>query len=495
MERKLPNIQIKFGPVISEFIYSVMNGLAREFGVFGPRGEAKTIGAFGAMIHHSVEHEKHGYKLPVPWMGVTDFHRSHKEKTKPSLEKDFWQGAWRLHDDDRVAIYRDDKERVKLSLFGIEDQGAVDRVRKETCGYWVEEPAPATTGPGVDETTWNTGITSQRIQTHAKIAMFSTNYPDEDHWCWTRMNPHPSKKWGFNPADETRMYFRVPKGDNEYVSDADRREWAHALRDRPDLVARLIEGKPGSVQLGKSVAVYYIDGKPAGFNESKHVSTDRVRPIKNQPIYIGLDFGHTPAAIIGQFYRGQILVLAALPCEFGGIRQHLESSVIPWLRENAPWAVNDMHMIPGAYDPAGNTEEQADTDQSPIAVINEMLPGFWEEGPISWEGRKGPLFTAFNRAIGGEAALRIDPVDALPLIKALNGRWYYKTDRNGKVIADKPYKDNHPWSDLGDAFCYMLGRMGPSTVRTYKAPIIQPGSYDPRVAVSIVKTDFDIRRM
>jgi hypothetical protein len=46
-------------------------------------------------------------------------------------------------------------------------------------------------------------------------------------------------------------------------------------------------------------------------------------------------------------------------------------------------------------------------------------------------------------------------VDARPLIQALNGWWYYTQDRLGAVIRDIP-KKNRPWSDLGDAFCYLL---------------------------------------
>ena len=54
------------------------------------------------------------------------------------------------------------------------------------------------------------------------------------------------------------------------------------------------------------------------------------------------------------------------------------------------------------------------------------------------------MLSLFNRGIAGEPALQIDPVDALPLIRALRGSWYY------------------PHSDIGDAFCYFVGRIAPS---------------------------------
>jgi hypothetical protein len=122
-------------------------------------------------------------------------------------------------------------------------------------------------------------------------------------------------------------------------------------------------------------------------------------------------------------------------------------------------------MILGGYDPSGNTGEQADIDQSPIAVLEELLPGDWLEGAVSWDGRKGPMLRSFNEGIAGEPALQIDPVDGFPLIKALRGAWYYPTDKFGKVSRDLPKKPNHPHEDTGDAFCYFVGRIAPGYER------------------------------
>jgi hypothetical protein len=63
-------------------------------------------------------------------------------------------------------------------------------------------------------------------------------------------------------------------------------------------------------------------------------------------------------------------------------------------------------------------------------------------------------------------------VDGLLLIRALRGRWYFPTV-HGVVSRDLPVK-NHPWSDLGDSFAYLVGGIAPSreprdprTVPTY----------------------------
>lgn len=430
-----------------------------------------------AMIEHAQKHEEAGYDLPTTWMGITDTFESHKQKTIKSLENPLWKGIWKLSENKHLATCSiDGRVLVHLDLFGIEDEGAKDRVRREAHGAWWEEPAPAAVlvqSSGIDETSYMIGLTSLRMPSYCNPSLLTLNYPDEDHWTWKNFVEEPQ------PGTQ---YFRIPPG--ERASAEDRAEWTNALKNRPDLLRRLLEGKPGTVLLGDQVA--------DGFNEDRHVSVTRLKPIKGEPLFISLDFGHTPAAIIGQSWRGRKLVYAALPCARGGIRQHMRDSVLPWLTVNAPWAIRNESMIQGAYDVSGDTEEQADIDQSPMLVVMEMLPGFWEPGAVSWDGRKGPMLSLLNQAINGDPVLQIDPVDGKPLIQALSGRWYYPKDRLGKVSKDLPKKPNHPWEDLGDSFCYWVGRVAPYTgVERQPARIVS--GFDPRVPNVSIQTDFDSR--
>jgi hypothetical protein len=456
-------LRLEWTPTIKAFIRAVAKGLAPEVCVFGTRGDGKTMGAFGAMLAHAAEHQKAGYPLPTVWMGVADTFASHKIKTVPSLEDPMWKGCWRIHDSGHTAVAMvNGVEVVRLLLFGIEDQGAMDRVRMEVHGVWFEEPAPAAVlvqSSGVDLTAWSVALTSRRKGTqrladgttvpgsHCYPALITENYPDEDHWTWQRFLPQPGVS-GTHPDDTARMWFRVPPG--ERASATQRAEWAHALKDRPDVLRRLLEGMPGTIQMGAQVA--------QGFREDLHVSKDRLQPMQGEPFVFGQDFGHTPATIIGQVWRGQCRVLAALPCEHGGIKQHLDNTVIPWLQTKAPWVLRgSKQYVRGCYDVAGETGEQTDIEVDPVGMLEKKLGGLWYPGPIEWESRKGCLLQGIHRhAAPGVLSLVIDPIDGLPLIRALSGRWYYPQDRLGKVSRDFPKKPNHPWEDLGDSFIYWL---------------------------------------
>lgn len=435
-------VNLKIGPVALRFALAVINGTAKEIGVFSSRGEAKTITALAAMGGHAAKHSVSGHALPVKWLGVTETFAAHKAKTHESLQKDFWQGAWRLEDGGHKAILSDgESDGVLLDLFGVEDSGAIDRMRTESCCMWVDEPAPATTGPGVSEAAWETGLSSLRLASHSNVALFTSNLPEEVHWTWKRFAPTRGVA-GVHPEHKDRVWFRIPRGDNPHVTPQMRAEWEKNIT-RPDLRRRLILGEPGVIMLGKPVA--------QGFSLDEHVSQSPLRIVPREPIAVGFDFGLTPTAVIGQEIAGCVRVYFAVGLERGGIRQLIEGFVSPWLAKHAAG-----HELLVGYDPAGDVPEQTDIEQSPAMLIQEKLGCDMEAGPVSWESRKNALLTPLNRRNG----LLIDP-SCKDLIATLSTRWYYKENRMGGIISEKPSKD-HPWSDYGDALCYLLCRLGQS---------------------------------
>lgn len=479
--RLLPStLVLSYGPVVNQLVDAIATGVVDgipldEILCVGTRGDGKTFGALGGMLKHAGKHEAAGYELPTTWIGVTDTFASHKLKTIPTMQDPLWKGCWRMEDGGHTCLgVVGGRVYVKLHLFGIEDQGAMDRVRMECHGVWFEEPAPAAVlvqSTGVDETAWSIALTSRRKGygrgplneeipgSHFYPAVITENYPDEDHWTWQRFKPG-TKAVTRHPDDPARLSIRVPPG--ERASARQRAQWAHALRDRPDILKRLINGQPGTIMQGPQVA--------EGFREDLHVSRERVHPIENEPLLCGMDFGHTPTMILGQAYRGQRRIVASLTIERGGVKQLLEQEVLPWLSSRAPWALKRAGMIVGCYDPAGSTDEQSDIERDPLGELERLLPGLWFPGPVNWESRKHTLLSSMHHHYAaGKPSLVLDPIEAIGLIRALSGRWHYPQDRLGNVRKDAPKKPNHPWEDYGDAFIYWLWGLTsdtqPTTIR------------------------------
>jgi hypothetical protein len=437
---------------VSAFISAIQTGAAREVAAFGTRGDGKTQGAFGAMIAHAQAHQAAGCPLPTKWLGAADTFISHRNKTLDSLRDPMWAGCWELKDDGHQALFRvAGQTLVDLRLFGVEDQSGMDRLRAECHGLWFEEPAPSSVlvqSSGLSESAWALGMTSQRLPSHAHPAVMTLNYPDEDHWTWQRFveRQHPGT-----------AYFRIPPG--ERASATQRAEWERALANRPDLLRRLLAGQPGTVMLGEQVAV--------GFNEDAHAPKGLVlKPEPGVTLWIGQDGGLTPTSVIGQRLGPRVRVVGALTTEHGGIRQHVEYLLRPWLEEHAPWALRQPEAVVVMYDPSMNTDDPGDSESKPLRVMQSLIAGIYRPGPVNWSkkapNRKDPMLAIFNDMVQGTPALQIDPVKAKGLVRALRGGWHYPTDMQGKRSSDEPVK-SHPDSDFGDAFAYMVCGMRPTS--------------------------------
>lgn len=454
-----PPLELRFRSQVSAFISTAITATEPdEVAAFGTRGDGKTFGAFGVMIAHAQQHHAQGGELPTKWLGAADTFASHVAKTHESLMEPFWRGTWSLRDQGHIAVFTvDGTELVHLRLLGVEDQAGQDRLRAASHGLWFEEPAPSSVlvqSTGLSESSWGLGITSCRMPSYKNPKIMTLNYPDEDHWTWQRFVVR---------QDPGTSYVRIPPG--ERASEEQRARWKQALANRPDMLRRLLLGQPGTIVLGPQVAV--------GFNRDTHVRA--CRPSHHVPIWLGQDAGHTPTTVVAQRVDGRCRILAAIASEHDGMRGHIRDLVLPWLGEHAPWALDSRDYVTVVYDPATDTDEQADIETNALRVMQQLLPGKYRPGPVSWDGRKDPMLSLLNAMHLGEPMLQIDPVHAKGLIKALDGGWYYAQAPDGSLRkADtrtgsaQPKKPNHPHEDYGDAFCYLVAGMAPLSALTHR---------------------------
>lgn len=246
-----------------------------------------------------------------------------------------------------------------------------------------------------------------------------------------------------NPPDNGAVFIQ-PGG---LTPEAD---WLQFLKD--DYYANLAEGKSQdwidvyiNSKFGKSLA-----GKPVFrmFNRDIHVAKETVNHVRmeSSPLMIGLDFGLTPSAVIGQTdSRGRLLVLAELTAESMGIQRFCRERLKPLLNSRFPGMPLQI-----CGDPAGR--ERAQTDEKSVYDVLRS-EGFYAT-PASTNSivaRINAVDSFLTRMVEGKAGVMIDP-SCKELISALRGGYRFKIKTNGES-EDKPEKNKY--SHVADAMQYL----------------------------------------
>ncbi len=197
-----------------------------------------------------------------------------------------------------------------------------------------------------------------------------------------------------------------------------------------------------------------IEGKPVfhNFRDSMHVAATLLQPVSDLPLLIGVDFGLTPAAVIGQrLADGRWLILSEITTTDTGVirfSQQLTAHVAqcyPGFR------------VAGVYaDPAGSQRSQVD-ERTAIETMAEHTG--WKVRPApgenAWTMRLEVCLAAFGRLVDGKPGILISP-DCEAFRKACNGGYHYKQTHsgNGLSYSEEPAKNDS--SHVSDAFQYLL---------------------------------------
>ncbi len=435
-------LAIAYAPRASALIAEVVAGSSSEVLGDGPRGTGKTQAVPAALAALAELHARAGHPLPLRALWLHDSLTNAAIKTGRSLELPLWGGLWSLRDDRRAAVLTvAGVEVVSADFVGCRDETAAERLRAECHLVAGEELIPSLDeAGGIEERKYELALTSMRLPTRRRVAVSVTNPGDTDTW--------PYKRWLQGGGRPGCVRCPVPAADR--LTPEEVTALRAAFRESPDLEKRLALGEWAALVLGEVVAV--------GFRPELHVAPRPLVPVARLPLLCGHDAGLTPVTVIGQEVQGEIRVLAALASDRAGTRQHLENLVRPWLVTRAPWVLNAVSsLLVHHYDSAMHAPDESNLESSPLRVLREVLGGATYPGAVSWPGRRDPLLMLLNRLnpLTGRPVLQLCPEGCKLLISALSGRWHYATV-NGQVSRELPLK-NHPWSDLGDAFAYLVG--------------------------------------
>ena len=291
-----------------------------------------------------------------------------------------------------------------------------------------------------------------------------TNAPEEDHW-WPIMSgevPVPDHI----PAEEAKMlvkpdnwmFFTQPAGMIE-KRDKDGNVDDYAPNPCAENQSNMLESYYPNLIRGKTkswIDVYVMnklgviqDGKPVYnmFVSDTHIAKEEIPVADGMPVYVGLDFGLTPAAVFGQKVRGRWLVLQEIVAFDMGIVRFAEL-----LRQEL--AVRYANCEVNIFgDPSGDFRAQTD-ESTPFQVLRgaglRARPAPSNDVSLRIEAVSQPL----QRMVEGKSGLLIDP-RCRELIKGFEGGYHYRRMQvSGERYDDKP--DKNRFSHIHDAMQYMM---------------------------------------
>jgi hypothetical protein len=201
-------------------------------------------------------------------------------------------------------------------------------------------------------------------------------------------------------------------------------------------------GEYGSVILGKRVYFEY--------NDDLH-SVDDIDYVPNLPIYLGWDFGLTPACIVCQYTpRGQLRAIKELIAEDMGIDQFARIVVLPWLQAT----LKDYNIGCSWGDPAGNI--RVETDESTcFDSLSEVGLGSEPASTNAIVKRLESVKYFLNRMSDGRPVLLVSRKGCPVLRKGFLGGYHFKRIA---VSGDERYQEvpnKNRYSHPHDAFQYV----------------------------------------
>ena len=424
-------------------------------GIMGPRGSGKSTACCMEIMRRAQEQEKSpldGYRYSK-WGVIRNTYRELLDTTVATWLTWFSEdnfGDFNKHDMTHKIEFND--VRLEVIFRALDRPGDVKKLLSlELTGVYVNEAREIWKGiidhlkdclnryppPMHSGATWS-GV------------IMDTNPPDTDHW-WYKLaeEVHP-KDWKF---------FRQPGGlikkGEDYVPNP-KAENIHNLTKGYDYYLTAIEG-----QNKDHIEVYYCseygfvkEGKPVipEYVDSVHCSEEDLKPVPDRTIFVGIDFGLTPAAVFGQrMVSGRWMWFDELVTEDMGAVRFAELLNTKILHEYKGFEFEFYG------DPSG--DERAPTDErTPFQILKAngipAVPAPTNDPVI----RREAIAVPFGKMVEGKPLLMISPKCRITR-KGLQGGYCYKrkqisTKEGSEQYHDKP--DKNKYSHPVEAGGYMM---------------------------------------
>jgi hypothetical protein len=361
-----------------------------------------------------------------------------------------------------------DLEVLFLALDRPEDQRKL--LSLELTGAWINE-AREIEKPILDALTGRVGRYPSKMQGGATWSgvLLDTNPPTTEHWWYRLAEEETPEDWQF---------FRQPAGDGpnaENLANLPARYYERSKAGKDDdWIKVYVAGQYGFVTEGKPVF--------PSFRDATHTATQALPAVPGFALMIGVDFGLTPAAVIGQkLPDGRWWILDELVAENTGILRFGET-LAAYLRRHYPEHVVGI----GFGDPAGNQRAQTD-ERTALDIIRQTTGWRWVPAPTNDATmRLEVVSAALNRLIDGKPGFVLSPKCAM-LRKGFAGGYHFRPVRSGSGTTYHETPAKNAYSHPHDALQYLLLGGGEHDVVLNRARTRNAGR--PRMARGL---DYDV---
>jgi hypothetical protein len=458
-----PEIRYEASPTCSEFHRD--DSFIR--GLMGPIGSGKSVACCWELWRRLHEQGKaeDGIRRSR-WVIVRNTYRELTDTTLKTWRDWFAAvGEWRVGD--MSYLIRHGEVEAEILFRALDRPDDVKKLLSlELTGAWVNEAREVPRGV-IDMLQGRVGRYPSQRQggpTWYGVIM-DTNPPDTDHWWYVLFEEQRPDGW---------RLFRQPSALSEAAENLDNLPPAYYQRmlagKTPEWTKVYVHGDYGMVSDGRPVFPEYRD--------TQHCTTHTIAPTAGEPLFVGIDFGLTPAAVILQQVAGQWRALAEVVTDdMGAVRfGELLKGVLQ--RDFKGYRIG---AITG--DPAGEGRSQVD-ERTPFDVLRvagiDATPADTNDFTI----RRETVAKHLQRlTMAGEPGLVISPACKI-LRKGLGGGYAYKRLQVAGDDKFRDYPDKGRYSHVADALQYAL--LGAGEGAALVMPTGAWRDYDPsRLAYSV----------
>lgn len=448
------------------------NSRAFVRGIKGPVGSGKSSTCCVEIMRHTLEQVPFNGVRRARWAIIRGTYPELKSTTIKTWEQwfpsDISPIKWDAPITTRIKIKDTgdgnslDLEVVFIAMETAQDTGKLRSL--ELTGAWINEASelPKEVFDMVTQRVGRYPAKRDGGPTHPCVIM-DTNPPDDDHWWYKLAEEVRPENWDFfdqpgglvrkqdnegnvwyEPNPEAENIFNLPGGFEYYLR--------MVAGKTDDWIKIFILGQYGTTADGKPVYPEYSD--------KIHCADEELEVNRGSPVYLGWDFGLTPACIVGQISpKGQLIILEEFIGEDMGVRQFADEIVKPALMTR----YSGLRII-SRGDPAGVARAQSNERTcyqellevgiaSEPADTNDFIP------------RRESVAFFLNRLAGGEPGFLLSP-NCRTLRKGfLGGYRYERLKVAGERYRDRPVKDrfSHPHDAL--QYLCLAAREGGKNVR------------------------------